>query len=50
MLVGGVPAAAYVADGVVQAIYLVTLDADRIARLDVLTAPERLAALPTKIR
>ncbi|MGP9681977.1 sigma-70 family RNA polymerase sigma factor [Brachybacterium sp. AOP3-A1-3] len=50
VLVGDVPAAAYVADGVVQAIYLVTLDADRIARLDVLAAPQRLAALPAKIR
>ena len=41
--VDGVPAAAYVADGVVQAVYLITLNSDRIARLDVLAHSGRLA-------
>lgn len=49
VLVRGVPAAAYVADGAVHAIYLVTVEAGRIVRLDVLAAPERLAVLPTRI-
>jgi len=46
VLVGGVPAAAYVPDGIVHAIYLVTFDADRIVRLDVVADPAHLAVLP----
>lgn len=42
---GGVPAAAYVTGGIVHAIYLITFEADRIARLDVLADPEHLAAI-----
>lgn len=41
--VDGVPAAAYVADGIVQAVYLITFHSDRIARLDVLAHTGRLA-------
>lgn len=45
VFIDGVPAAAYVADGVVHAVYLITFEGDRIAQLDVLAEPERLAAL-----
>lgn len=45
VLIDGVPAAAYAADGTVHAVYLVTFDRDRIARIDVLADPERLRAL-----
>lgn len=50
VLVGGAPAAAYVTGGIVHAIYLVTFDAGRIARLDVLAGPGHLAAFPVTIR
>lgn len=43
--IDGVPAAAYVSDDVVRAIYLITFGTDRITRLDVLADPEHLAAL-----
>lgn len=43
--VGGMPAAAYVADGIVHAIYLVTVVRGRITGLDVLADPEHLAAI-----
>lgn len=44
VLIGGVPAAAYPTEGSAQAIYLITFDSERIARLDVLAAPDFLAA------
>ncbi len=50
VLVGGAPAAAYVTGGIVHAIYLVTFDAGRITRLDVLADPGHLAAFPVTIR
>ncbi len=45
VLIDGIPAAAYLRDGAAHAIYLVTFDADRIVRLDVLAAPEHLTAV-----
>lgn len=45
VLIGGVPAAAYATGETVHAVYLVTFDGDRIARIDVLADPERLHAL-----
>ncbi len=45
ILVAGVPAAAYVTDDTVHAVYLVTFRAGRITGLDVLADPARLAAL-----
>lgn len=50
VLINGAPAAAYVADDVVHAIYLVTFGTDRITRLDVLADPEHLAALRAELR
>ncbi|NNG97953.1 sigma-70 family RNA polymerase sigma factor [Gordonia araii NBRC 100433] len=43
---GGVPAAAYVDDGTAHALYLITFDGDRIARLDVVADAALLAGLP----
>lgn len=43
----GVPAAAYVTDGTAHAVYLVTVEAGRITRLDVLADPDRLVAFNT---
>ncbi|MFV0533920.1 MAG: sigma-70 family RNA polymerase sigma factor [Cumulibacter sp.] len=45
VLLAGVPAAAYVADSVTSAVYLVTFDAGRVVKLDVLADPEHVAAL-----
>lgn len=45
VLIGGIPAAAYVTDGTAHAIYLIAFDADRIARLYVVADPEHLAVL-----
>lgn len=45
VIIDGVPAAAYVADGVIHAVYLVTFDGGRIVRLDVLADAEHLANL-----
>lgn len=45
VLIDGVPAAAYRTDDTTHAIYLVTFDADRIVRLDVLADPDHLAPL-----
>ncbi|WP_134324937.1 sigma-70 family RNA polymerase sigma factor [Cumulibacter soli] len=45
VLIAGAPAAAYVADGVASAIYLVTFDAGRVVKLDVLADPAHVAAL-----
>lgn len=45
VLIDGIPAAAYVTDGTAHAVYLIAFDADRITRLNVLAAPEHLAAL-----
>lgn len=50
VFIDGVPAAAYVADGVVHALYLIRFDADRITRLDVLADPVRLSSLTTQLR
>ncbi|MBZ2198403.1 sigma-70 family RNA polymerase sigma factor [Occultella gossypii] len=47
--IDGAPAAAYVADGTVHAVYLITFVDDRIATLDVLADAERLASLQTVI-
>lgn len=41
----GVPAAAYMTDGVIRALYLITFEGDRITRLDIIADPDRLAAL-----
>lgn len=48
--IDGIPAAAYVADGVVHAAYLITFGAGGITRLDVLADPALLAALNTELR
>lgn len=47
--IAGVPAAAYVTDGVVHAVYLITFHGGRIAQLDVLADNERLTNLETVI-
>lgn len=47
VLVDGLPAAAYVSDGVVHAVYLVSIEDGRITGLDVLADPARLASLHT---
>ncbi|TDE99066.1 sigma-70 family RNA polymerase sigma factor [Occultella glacieicola] len=49
VFVDGIPAAAYVADGTVHAVYLITFADDRIATLDVLADVERLAGLRTVV-
>lgn len=45
VFIDGIPAAAYVADGTVHAVYLITFDGGRIARVDVLADTERLAGV-----
>ncbi|MFW6599973.1 sigma-70 family RNA polymerase sigma factor [Propionibacteriaceae bacterium Y2011] len=45
VLVDGVPAAAYVSEGVAHAVYLVSVVDDRIVGLDVIADPGRLATL-----
>lgn len=47
--INGVPAAAYVTDGTVHAVYLVTLRAGRIVALDVLADADLLSALERKL-
>lgn len=42
VLIDGIPAAAYITDDTTHAVYLVTFDADRITRLDVLADPDHL--------
>lgn len=44
VLIDGIPAAAYVTDGTMHAVYFMTFDTDRIARLDILADPGHLAA------
>lgn len=46
----GVPAAAYVDDGTIRAVYVITFDNGRIRRLDVLADPNRIAALDPAVR
>lgn len=45
VLIDGIPAAAYVMDETMHAVYYITLEADRISRLDVLANPRQLTAL-----
>lgn len=45
VLIDGIPAAAYITDDTTHAAYLVTFDADRIARLDIVADPDHLAGL-----
>lgn len=45
VLIEGLPAAAYITSGTAHAVYLVTFEAGRIARLDVLADPDHLASL-----
>lgn len=47
VLIDGIPAAAYIADGLVHAVYLVTFDDGRITGLNVLADTERLRGLHT---
>lgn len=50
VLISGVPAAAYVTDDLLRAVYLITFNADRIITIDVLADPERLSLLYSHIR
>ena len=45
VLIGGVPAAAYITGGAAHAVYLITFDGDRITGIDVLADPEHLAPI-----
>lgn len=47
LVVNGVPAGAYVSDGMVHAIYLVTITDNRITAIDVLADPDVLASIRT---
>lgn len=50
VFINGVPAAAYVTDNLLHAVYLITFNADRIIKIDVLADPERLSLLNLQIR
>ena len=49
VLIDGVPAAAYIADGIVRAVFLIAFDGDRIAELTVLADPDRIASLRERL-